>query len=131
MGNHLEDAGSKGDGTVTIFEELKAKLAAAGTGTPEQSVAAAIAVYKQAGDLQSMAETYRKQAKAMISDVMAETGSTDYKTAEGRAYVTSPSQRVSYDAKALDVLCTASPDIADLLWPHRKESEVAGTLTIK
>lgn len=116
---------------MTIFEALAGKLTEAKTGTPEQSVAAAIAVYKEAGDLQSIAEMYRKQAKAMITEVMEETACTDYKTAEGRAYVISPSQRVSYDAKALDVLCTASPDIASLLWPHRKESEVAGTLTIK
>ena len=107
------------------------KLTEAKTGTPEQSVAAAIAVYKEAGDLQSMAEMYRKQAKAMITEVMEETACTDYKTAEGVHTSSARASGLSYDAKALDVLCTASPDIANLLWPHRKESEVAGTLTIK
>ena len=116
---------------MTAFEGLALKLNAAKTGTPEQSIEKAVAVYKEASDLQSMADEYRKGAKALIGEVMAETGETDYKTAEGRVYVTAPSQRVSYDTKALDALCASSADVARLLEPHRKVIQVAGTMTIK
>jgi hypothetical protein len=37
----------------------------------------------------------------------------------------------SYDVKALDALCKSSPDLAAILLPHRKETQRAGSLTIR
>lgn len=105
-------------------------LLSAQLGTPESSVESAIAVYQAASAEIDAYTAVKDAAKKLISDVMAETGQVSYTTKAGKVSVSAPSQRVSYDTKALDALMASSDDIARLLAPHRKVSEVAGTLRI-
>jgi hypothetical protein len=46
-------------------------------------------------------------------------------------YVSRPSVTVSYDAKALDTLAAGDAEVAELLTPFRRQTERAGTLTIR
>mgnify|MGYP000846140084 CR=1 FL=1 len=110
--------------------ELNVALATAQTGTPEASVESAIAVYQAASAEIDAYTAIKDAAKKLISDVMAETGQTAYSTKAGKVSVSAPSQRVNYDTKALDALAASADEIARLLAPHRKVSEVAGTLRI-
>ena len=41
------------------------------------------------------------------------------------------SEVLIYDTKALDALAASDDGIKRLLWPHRKETERAGSLTIR
>jgi len=110
--------------------ELTAALDAANTGTPEQSVESAVAVYLAASAEIDAYTAVKDAAKKLISDVMAETGSTAYSTKAGKVSITAPSTSVTYDAKALDALAASSDEVARLLAPHRKVSERAGTMRI-
>lgn len=70
-------------------------------------------------------------ARDALASIIAATGRTDWTTPAGRAYVPAAGVSVSYDAKALDALCKSSPELAAVLLPHRKETQRAGSLTIK
>lgn len=109
---------------------LQDVLNLAQTGTPEASVESAIAVYQAASAEIDAYTAIKDAAKKLISDVMAETGQTAYSTKAGKVSVSAPSQRVNYDTKALDALAASSDEIARLLAPHRKVSEVPGGLRI-
>ena len=115
---------------MTHLEELKCALDAAKVGTPQQSVESAIAVYHAAQSVIDAYTAIKDGAKALIGDVMAETGFAQYSTSAGKASVASASISVAYDAKALDVLCRANPQVEALLAPYRKETLRAGTLRI-
>jgi hypothetical protein len=101
----------------------------------EQTVARLIATIVDAKAKASAAaapwEDIQSEARAHISQIMADTGQTDWKTATGRAYVPAAGVSVSYDAKALDALCASSPEIAAILSPHRRETMRVGSLTVK
>lgn len=115
--------------TPTI-DELTAALDAAKTGTPEKSIESAIMVYQAAQAVIDAYAAIKEGAKALITDVMSETGCLQYGTPAGRVSVTAPSVTVTYDAKALDVVCRTNPQIAELLMLYRKETQRAGTLRI-
>jgi len=115
---------------MTTATELYAALDTANTGTPDLSVESAIAVYLAASAEIDAYNTVAAAAKRLISDVMAETGSTAYSTKAGKVSITAPSVSVSYDAKALDALAASSDEIARLLAPHRKQMERARTMRI-
>ena len=76
-------------------------------------------------------EAVQAAARAKLSEVIAATGRTDWNTPAGRAYVPAAGVSISYDSKALDALCKSSPELAAVLLPHRKETQRAGSLTIK
>lgn len=103
--------------------------------TTEQATDAAIAVYKQAKAESKTAaapwDALADEAKAMLTDIIIETGITSFKTASGTAYVPAPGVTISYDAKALDALCASDDNIKRLLWPHRSEKERPGSLTVR
>lgn len=115
---------------MTTVNELHTALAAAQTGTPEQSVESAVTVYLLAKQRIDEYTAAADAAKKLISDVMAETAQTAYSTKAGKVSITAPSTSVSYDAKALDALTASSDEYARLLQPHRKVSERAGTMRI-
>jgi hypothetical protein len=115
---------------MTTIEELRAALDAAQTGTPETSVESAITVYQVAAGMVDAYTEVKDQAKALIGQVMEETGVTSYATRAGKVAMTAPSVVVSYDARALDVLCQADADLALKLFAHRKEAQRAGTMRI-
>lgn len=96
-----------------------------------QLVAVAIEAKAEAAAAAAPWEAVQAAARAKIGEVMAATGRTNWTTMAGRAYVPAAGVSVSYDAKALDALCASSPQIADILRPHRKETMRAGSLTIK
>jgi len=111
-------------------QEMIARLNAEHAST-EEAAAVAVDVYKAAKTAAAAYDAPQAQAKALISEIMAETGDLSITTPAGKAMVTAPGQRVSYDWKALDALCASSPDLARILSPHRKETQVAGSLTIR
>ncbi len=115
---------------MTTIEELRAALDAAHQGAPETSVESAVTVYQVAAGMVDAYSAIKDQAKALIGDVMAETGVTTYTTRAGKVAMTAPSVVVSYDARALDVLCQADADLALKLFVHRKEAQRAGAMRI-
>lgn len=114
-------------------DELRTYLA----GQPDTETAArnAIAVYREARLHAKTAaqewDAVADEAKALLGDIIAETGCTTWKFDEGSAYLPAPGLTVSYDAKALDALCASDDGLKRLLWPHRQERERAGSLTIR
>lgn len=99
--------------------------------TTEQALENAITEYKTiAGQIKDL-EAQQKACKSLIGDIFVELGIDKAETPAGKVYVTDPSLIVSYDAKALDALCASDDRIKRALYPHRKESERAGTLTIR
>lgn len=99
--------------------------------TPDTAVCGLIALYKETASYITAFQELQTKIKAELTEVMVETGQLEYKTEAGRAYVPAPGRSVSYDAKALDVLAQANADLAELLRPYRKETERAGSLTIR
>lgn len=96
----------------------------------EAAMENAVAVYHaaQAGidDYKAVADA----AKALMSEIVAETGVIKWTTRAGGAQVTAPSVTIAYDAKALDALCASSPELAAVLAPHRRVTERAGSLRV-
>ena len=110
--------------------ELAAALAAAKTGAPETSAESAIAVYQAAQSVIDAYTAVKDQARQLLADIMIETGQTSYNTPAGKASVTAPAISVTYDAKAIDIVCRTNQQIADLLAPYRKETIRPGSLRI-
>ena len=115
---------------MTTIEELQAALDAAQQGTPDASVENAVTVYQVAAGMVDAYNQVKDAAKALIGEVMAETGVTSYATRAGKVQMTAPTVTISYDARALDVLCQADADLALKLFAHRKETQRAGTMRI-
>ena len=115
---------------MTTPEDLKVQLDVATYATPDKSVESAIAIYQAASAFADGYTIIKDAAKKLIADVMEETGQTKYVTLAGTAAITAPSQTVSYDAKAIDILLRDDADLALRLLPYRKVSERAGTLRI-
>lgn len=114
-----------------MLTELLSALDRAKTGTPEQSVESAVMVYLAA---QAEADKYTElqaQCKALITEVMTETGKLTYRTACGTVAISSAALSISYSATALDALCASMPELASVLAPHRKQIERPGVMRIK
>lgn len=99
-------------------------------GEPAAAVETFIAVYQEAAAAVDAFTAVQQEVKRLIAEVMEETAQTKYVTRAGTVAVTSPSTSISYDGKALDVLCQADADLALKLFPYRKEVQRAGTLRI-
>jgi hypothetical protein len=97
----------------------------------EAALATAAAVYQDAANRIEQLQAVQAQAKQLITDIFVETGTTDARTPTAQVYVSRPSVTVSYDAKALDTLAAGDAEVAELLTPFRRQSERAGTLTIR
>lgn len=113
-----------------LEQELLKQLDAPGE-TPEAAAETAIMVYLAAAAEIDRFKEIQKQAKSLMSDIMAETGQDKVRNGAGQAYVGKPSVSVRYNANAIDALCASHDDLAVILWPHRKEIKRAGTLTIR
>lgn len=90
-----------------------------------------IGLYKSGKAYQDALGEIMKEAKETLSEIMAETGKTDFKTPAGRVMITKPGISVRYDTKALDRLMENNPEAAEMLTPYRIEKERAGTMTIR
>ncbi len=115
---------------MTTIDELRAALDAAHVGEPANSIESAITVHQAAQAVIDAYATVKEAARQLITDVMTETGKTDYATRAGKVSVTAAGRSVSYDAKALDILLRDDADLALRLAPYRKETERAGSLRI-
>ena len=114
---------------MTTPDELTTRLH--GThGDPTAAVETFVTVHQEAAAAIDAYNAVQQEAKRMISEVMEETGQTKYSTRAGSVTVTAPSTTVSYDGRAIDILCRADADLALKLYPHRKEVQRAGTLRI-
>ncbi len=91
----------------------------------------AAAVYQDAANRIEQLQAVQAQAKQLITGIFVETGMTDARTPTAQVYVSRPSVTVSYDAKALDALAAVDAEVATLLAPFRRQTERAGTLTIR
>ena len=119
---------------MTTVQDLRRWLEMDNT-TTEQATEAAIAVYKQAKAESKTAtapwDALAAEAKASLTDIIAETGVTSFKTPAGMAYIPAPGKTITYDAQALDALCKSDDNLRRILWPHRQEREQAGSLTVR
>ena len=97
----------------------------------EAALATATAVYQDAANRIEQLQAVQAQAKQLITDIFVETGTTDARTPTAQVYVSRPGVTVSYDVKALDALAAADAEVAVLLTPFRRQTERAGTLTIR
>lgn len=97
----------------------------------EDAVESAIAIYQAAAANIDAMRAVQAEAKAIIGEIMAETGRCRYATLAGTCYVSAASYATSYDAKALDALAATDERIAALLAPARRITERAGTLTVR
>ena len=97
----------------------------------EAALATPTAVYQDAANRIEQLQAVQAQAKQLITDIFVETGTTDARTPTAQVYVSRPGVTVSYDVKALDALAAADAEVAELLAPFRRQTERAGTLTIR
>ena len=97
----------------------------------ETAMNEAIAVYRNMGAQVKEFEALQARAKQIVTEIMQETGQVKAITPAGTAQFTADSVRVSYDTKAIDALVASDDGLARLLTPHRKETAVKGSLTIK
>lgn len=98
--------------------------------TTEEALDLAVGAYLQAAGYITLFEEIQKGAKALITEIFAETGHTEAVTSAGKVVVSKPSVTVSYDAKALDILIRDDADLAMRLSAYRKETMRAGTMRI-
>ena len=119
---------------MTTVQDLRRWLEMDNTST-EQATEAAIAVCKEAKAEGKAAaapwDALATEAKTILTDIIAETGVTSFKTKSGMAYIPAPGKTITYDAQALDALCKSDVNLRSILWPHRQERERAGSLTIR
>ncbi len=99
--------------------------------TTEAALDLAVGAYKQAAGYVTLLQELQAEAKALIAEIFAETGQADATTSAGKVSIAKPSVTVSYDGRALDILCKADADLALKLFAHRKETTRAGGLVIR
>jgi hypothetical protein len=97
----------------------------------ETALTQAITVYRELGARVKTIEAQQVRAKQIVAEIMLETGQVKAQTPSGTAQFAANSERVSYDAKALDALCASSEELSRIIAPHRKWTIVKGSLTIK
>ena len=107
---------------------LRAREDAAST---EDALESAIAIYQGAAGAITALQAVQADAKLLLTEIMTETGETNVTTKAGKAYVTSASRGVTYDAKGIDALAANDDELAAVLEPFRRVTERAGTLTIR
>ena len=107
---------------------LRARHDAAST---EDALESAIAIYQGAAGAITALQAVQADAKLLLGEIMVETGETNVTTKAGKAYVTSASRVVTYDAKGIDALAANDDELAAILEPFRRVTERAGVLTIR
>ena len=116
--------------TTNMIDDLRNRLAAAQTST-EAALDFAIRLYGEASGYIKALEEFQQEAKLLISEIFAETGITEAKTSSGQVYISKPSLRVNWDSKGLDALAANDDELADLLAPFRRETQIAGALVVR
>ena len=96
------------------IDDLRNSLEAIYGLPPEQAVERLIGIYQHVKSLQSALDEVGTEAKERLSEIIAETGQTDWRTASGSCSVTRPGINVRYDRKGLDQLAANDPTIASI-----------------
>ena len=118
--------------TTDQLSEVRTLLQRAQTApTTEAALDLAVGAYKQAAGYITRLQELQADAKGLIGEIFSETGQADAVTSAGKVAIAKPSVTVSYDGKALDILCQADPDLALKLFAHRRETMRAGGLVIR
>jgi hypothetical protein len=99
--------------------------------TAQDAVTNAMAVYSEASAFIDGYKIIQEWAKRIIEESIIETGQSAWESDFAKCYVTKPSLTVSYDSKALDILVASNTALARLIAPYRRETERAGSLTIR
>lgn len=97
----------------------------------EEAVTNAVHVYVTAALEIKRLEAVQKKAKDALAEIMVETGREKWETPAGAVQVSRSSVRTTWDTKALDTLIGDDPALASRLLPHRHETHVAGSMTIR
>lgn len=116
--------------TTNMIDDLRNRLAAAQTST-EAALDFAIGLYGEAAGYIKALEDFQQEAKLQIAEIFTETGITEAKTRSGQVYISKPSLRVNWDSKGLDALAANDDELAGLLAPFRKETQIAGALVVR
>ena len=117
--------------TIDQLSEVRTLLQRAQTApNTEAALDLAVGAYKQAAGYVTLLQELQAEAKALIAEIFAETGQADATTSVGKVSIAKPSVTVSYDGRALDILCKADADLALKLFVHRKEAQRAGAMRI-
>lgn len=103
--------------------------AAAKQSQPERAAERLVATHKHVAATMKALQAVQAQAKDDLRALLEEMGWTEAETASGRAYFTEASERVTYDARALDALLDL-PQF-EALRKHRKVTQVAPALTVR
>ncbi len=97
----------------------------------EAALESAVAVFQDCAATITQLQAVQADAKLLIGEIFSETGRTEAATPAGRVYITKPGYTVTYDAKGLDGLAALDEELAALLEPFRRQTERAGTMTIR
>lgn len=97
----------------------------------ETAVETAVALYQSAAAAIDAYKGAQADIKALLTEIMTETGQTSYTTPAGKCYVSSSSTVTTYDSKGLDALAANDDELAALLAPFRRVTERAGVLTVR
>ena len=116
--------------TTNMIDDLRNRLAAAQT-SAASVLDFAIGLYGEASGYIKALEDFQQEAKLQIAEIFAETGITEAKTSSGQVYISKPSLRVNWDGKGLDALAANDDELADLLAPFRRETQIAGALVVR
>jgi hypothetical protein len=114
------------DTPLELLADLERPLA-----STEEAVENAIAVYKAAKGFGEAYDRVQAAAKALLNEVMAETGQLSWKTPAGSANVTAAGTSVRYDSKAIETLCLADPALGERLAPFRTVVATGGVLVVR
>lgn len=116
-----------------MLNDLRSRLrsAIAQAASAEGALDHAMGLYTEAASLVDAIKEFQAECKETIGEIFVETGQTEARGSVARCYMTAPTVRVTYDAAALDALCAEDDDLAVLLAPYRRETVVAGALTIR
>ena len=98
---------------------------------PVEAAAEAMSIYLEMGERIAELDVIRSSARQVVVDALATIGTDRLETPSGQCYDSKSVRRVNYDAKGLDKLTEALPDLAPVLAPYRTEKEVAGALMIR
>lgn len=97
----------------------------------EAALESAVTVYQDCAATITQLQAVQAESKLLIAEIFAETGRTEAATKAGRVYITKPALLISYDAKGIDGLAALDEELAALLEPFRRQTERAGTMTIR
>jgi hypothetical protein len=103
--------------------------------TAADAMTAAVSVYRTlALELQIVTDKVRaaqSEAKAVIAEIIDETGIGAWDTPAGSVYTPADGTCVKYDADALDTLAAVNSELAALITPFRIVTERPGRLTVR